>query len=128
MRREPRRAGQRLPRHSRPVVQSAPCVKGLEVGLFPGLLQALGGHDRKLTKPLKKLADNIDNDPSKWSKADRELAGEIMHAWYLGRIGDGPGATVVTYEHALMFDAVSDALKPRTFCATQPGLWATKPA
>jgi hypothetical protein len=92
------------------------------------IFMALGGHDRKLTKPLKKLADNIGNDPSKWSKADRELAGEIMHAWYLGKIGDGPGATVVTYEHALMFDAVSDALKPRTFCATQPGLWATKPA
>ena len=44
------------------------------------------------------------------------------------KVGEGPGAEVVAYEHASMFDAVSDALKPRTFCASQPGLWASKPA
>ena len=92
------------------------------------IFHAMGGNDRAFIAPLEGLAAKVDSAPSSWSDADRKLAGRIIRAWYLGKVGDGPDAEVVTYEHALMFDAVSDALKPRTFCASQPGLWATKPA
>ena len=89
---------------------------------------ALGGHDRAFVAPLEELAAKVDRPPSSWSDADRELAGQIIRGWYLGKVGEGSEADVVTYEHALMFEAVSGALKPRTFCASQPGLWASKPA
>jgi hypothetical protein len=89
---------------------------------------AMGGHDRAFLTPLEGLAAKVNQAPSSWSDADRALAGKIIRAWYLGLVGEGPEATVVSYEHALMFDAVGDALKPRTFCAAQPGYWAQKPA
>jgi hypothetical protein len=89
---------------------------------------ALGGYDRTFMAALQGLAAKLDQPPSSWSDADRELAGRIIRAWYLGKVGEGSDADVITYEHALMFEAVSDALKPRTFCASQPGLWASKPA
>jgi hypothetical protein len=92
------------------------------------IFQAMGGNKRDFIDPLERLASKVGSAPASWDSAERDLAGKIVRAWYLGLVGDGPEATVVSYEHALMFDAVADALKPRTFCAAQPGYWAQKPA
>ncbi len=89
---------------------------------------AMGGHRREFLGPLESLAGKVGQSPSAWSEADRTLAAEIVRAWYLGKVGDGPEAEVVTYEHSLMYEAVAGALEPRTFCASQPGYWAEKPA
>ena len=89
---------------------------------------AMGGHSRKLLGSLESLAGKLGQQPATWGDADRTLAADIVRAWYLGKIGDGPEAEVVTYEHSLMYEAVSGALEPRTFCASQPGYWAEKPA
>lgn len=92
------------------------------------IFRAMGGHSRKYLEPLERLAGKLGQPPSTWADADRSTAADIMRAWYLGKVGDGPGAEVVSYEHSLMYDAVSGALEPRTFCASQPGYWAEKPA
>ena len=89
---------------------------------------AMGGHKRPLLTPLESLASKIEQSPSTWSENDRALATDIIRAWYLGKVGDGPDADVVTYEHSLMYAAVSDTLEPRSFCASEPGYWASKPA
>lgn len=89
---------------------------------------AMGGHSRQLLEPLERLAGKLGQQPSTWADADRALAADILRAWYLGKVGDGPEAEVVSYEHSLMYEAVSGALEPRTFCASQPGYWAEKPA
>lgn len=56
--------------------------------------------------------------------ASEALALRILEAWYLGVV-DG---VVVSYEQALMFDAVADSLGIPTYCAGAPGFWAAKPA
>ena len=89
---------------------------------------AMGGHSREFLDPLERLTGKLGQPPSTWAEADRALAADIVRAWYLGKVGDGPGAEVVSYEHSLMYEAVSGALEPRTFCASQPGYWAEKPA
>ncbi len=89
---------------------------------------AMGGHKRPLLTPLESLAGKIEQAPSNWSEKEQALAANIIRAWYLGQVGDGPDAEVITYEHSLMYAAVSDVLEPRTFCAAEPGSWASKPA
>jgi len=51
----------------------------------------------------------------------------VLSAWYLGKVGEGAHARVVSYENALMFDAVSDVLVIRSYCSNRPGYWAAKP-
>jgi Membrane bound FAD containing D-sorbitol dehydrogenase len=51
------------------------------------------------------------------------LALRIMQGWYLGVVDN----TVVSYEQALMFEAVSDTLPIRSYCFGRPGFWAEKP-
>ncbi|WP_449428435.1 sugar dehydrogenase complex small subunit [Rhodanobacter umsongensis] len=48
---------------------------------------------------------------------------KIMQAWYVGMVDK----TVVTYEQALMFDAVSDNLSIRSYAGGAPGFWAKDP-
>ena len=56
--------------------------------------------------------------------ASEALGLRILEAWYLGVVDD----IVVSYEQALMFDAVADTLGIPTYCAGAPGFWAAKPA
>lgn len=91
------------------------------------IFMALGGHHAELTNALEDLASVAGRNPQSWSDDQRGLARKILKAWYLGKVGDGPDAEVITYEHALMFDPVADALVPRTFCYRKPGYWATAP-
>lgn len=55
----------------------------------------------------------------------------IISAWYLGVVGDDGvtgGAKVVSFESALMFDQVRDAVVVPTYCRAAPGYWVTQPA
>jgi hypothetical protein len=47
----------------------------------------------------------------------------ILQAWYLGTVNK----QIITYEHALVFDACKDVLTIRSYCLAEPGFWATKP-
>ncbi|MBU3059302.1 sugar dehydrogenase complex small subunit [Pseudomonas indica] len=76
---------------------------------------------------LAQLADSLEQDPAQWSDPLQRMTRDLLSGWYLGYIGD-PGQTVlVSYELALMHGLVADVLKPRTYCATRPGDWATLP-
>ncbi|MDB5992224.1 MAG: hypothetical protein JWQ10_3627 [Herbaspirillum sp.] len=55
--------------------------------------------------------------------AQQALALRIMQGWYLGVVDN----TVVSYEQALMFEAVSNTLPIRSYCFGKPGFWAEKP-
>lgn len=55
--------------------------------------------------------------------AQEAAALKIMQAWYVGMVDK----TVVTYEQALMFDAVSDNLSIRSYAGGAPGFWAKDP-
>jgi hypothetical protein len=57
------------------------------------------------------------------SPAQEATASRIMQAWYLGMVDK----TVVIYEQALMFDAVSDNLSIRSYAGGAPGFWANDP-
>ncbi|MGO4743102.1 sugar dehydrogenase complex small subunit [Serratia quinivorans] len=65
--------------------------------------------------------------PTGWSAPQQDIARLILQGWYLGQVGEGENIAVVTYEKALMFDAVSDVLVIRSYCTHRPGYWAAKP-
>lgn len=66
-------------------------------------------------------------EPKNWSQAQQEIARQVLQAWYVGVVGEGANAAVISYENALMFEAVSDVLVIRSYCPNQPGYWAAKP-
>lgn len=51
----------------------------------------------------------------------------IVGAWYLGTVGAGPAARVISYEGALMFESVRDTLAPPSSRCGAPGYWIAKP-
>jgi hypothetical protein len=61
--------------------------------------------------------------PAAAATAQQALALRIMQGWYLGVVDN----TVVSYEQALMFEAVSNTLPIRSYCFGKPGFWAEKP-
>jgi hypothetical protein len=91
------------------------------------LLSALQKNTPDLPQRLQQLAAALlavtAAGLSKAPAAPQALALQIMQAWYLGVVDH----TVVTYEQALMFAAVSDTLPIRSYCAGRPGFWAEKP-
>lgn len=89
---------------------------------------ALGDGKREFLRALESLAEKVGQPAAGWTEDDRALAADILSAWYLGQVGEGADAKVITYEHSLMYAAVAGALAPRTFCASEPGQWASKPA
>ena len=88
------------------------------------LLEAQQG----FTAGLKALLPLPTGDPASWSKAQQKTASEVVSAWYLGKVGEGAEAQVVSYEKALMFDAVAGVLVIRSYCSGKPGYWAAHPA
>jgi hypothetical protein len=66
--------------------------------------------------------------PEQWSPTQQKTASEVLSAWYLGKVGKGAEAQVVSYEKALMFDAVAGVLVIRSYCSGKPGYWAAQPA
>lgn len=94
-------------------------------------------------KALKALSPSFDNDVNTlaeemsangdFSKATamspdiKKTAMDILSAWYTGIVGKGVNAQVITYRHALEFNAVDDVLGVRSYCISKPGSWAEKP-
>lgn len=91
------------------------------------LFQALVQRDSALKQSLVELLDRLGDAPDSWNERQQWLARQILGGWYLGQIGDDTGATVVTYEQALMFRAVDDVLVIRSYCPNKPGFWAAQP-
>ena len=91
--------------------------------IYQVLLSKIGGFDQKLAllQPLP------DGDPAQWPPLQQQIARKILQGWYIGVIGEGADAAVISFENALMFDAVSDVLVIRSYCPNKPGYWAAKP-
>ena len=85
--------------------------------LFAALQKTTPGLAQRLVPLTQSLA------AGQLDTASQALALRILQAWYLGLV-DG---AVVTYEQALMFDAVADTVGIPTYCAGAPGFWAAKP-
>jgi hypothetical protein len=52
---------------------------------------------------------------------------EIVSAWYLGVVGEGETAKLVTYENALMFRPTRDVTAPPATGGGEFGSWSAKP-
>lgn len=57
----------------------------------------------------------------------RDAAMAVVTAWYTGTVVAGQKATVVAYEHALMYRPVADALTVPTYCNEGPMWWTAAP-
>lgn len=79
------------------------------------------------TVGLAQLQPLSQGKAGQWSAAQRKTARDVLSAWYLGKVGEGAQAQVVSYEKALMFDAVADVLVIRSYCSNRPGYWAEQP-
>lgn len=91
--------------------------------IYQILLGKIGGFDQKLAllQPLPA------GEPAQWPPLQQQIARQILQGWYIGVIGEGADAAVISFENALMFDAVSDVLVIRSYCPNKPGYWAAKP-
>jgi hypothetical protein len=94
---------------------------GLDRDVGLRLLAALQKSVPDLQQQMPKLAAALAAGSA--DAAQQTLALKILEAWYLGTVDN----SVITYEQALMFGAVSDTLVIRSYCANQPGYWAAKP-
>ncbi|MDC0611385.1 sorbitol dehydrogenase family protein [Vibrio sp.] len=99
----------------------------LSVRIHQALKDSEQNFDRRLNTlssemSKKSLEKNYDLTPSSQS-----LAKLIISAWYTGIVGSGTKARVITYRHALQFEAVKDVLQIRSYCPNRPGFWAAKP-
>jgi len=90
------------------------------------IFRAMGGDKTEFVKALGRLNTPI-SSAADWSEQDKELARQVIQSWYLGHVGDGVDAKVIAYEDALMFDAVSGTLVPRSYCYRKPGYWSANP-
>ena len=96
---------------------------GLAAGLYRLLVKQPG-----FTAGLLQLQPLPQGSPGAWSAAQQKTASDVLSAWYLGKVGEGAEAQVVSYEKALMFDAVAGVLVIRSYCSGKPGYWAAQPA
>jgi len=67
----------------------------------------------------------LDLFPDNPGEADKRspVAKLIVSAWFLGVVGK----TLVTYERALIYRHTADLFPVRTYCAGEPGSWASAP-
>jgi len=85
------------------------------------LLAALEKNAPDATLGLSQLAIALKAETL--NAAQEATAFRIMQAWYVGVVDK----TVVVFEQALMFDAVSDNLSIRSYAGGAPGFWAKDP-
>jgi hypothetical protein len=73
------------------------------------------------------LAELVHADgPTHGSQALQTLARRIVAEWYSGIYETGQGPAVATFEHALLWRALSYT-KPLAYCGGEMGHWATPP-
>jgi len=58
--------------------------------------------------------------------AAKAAARRIISAWYLGVVDDVPGAKVIAYELALMFQPTADVMTIPTYAISGPNGWSAK--
>jgi hypothetical protein len=58
--------------------------------------------------------------------APKASALRIISAWYLGVVDNVPGATVIAYELALMFQPTADVMTIPTYAIAGPNGWNAK--
>ena len=90
------------------------------------IFRAMGGDNKEFVAALGRLNTPV-SSAAEWSAQDKELARQVIRSWYLGYVGEGVDAKVIAYEDALMFDAVSGTLEPRSYCYRKPGCWSANP-
>ena len=84
-------------------------------------LAALEAANPGFSSVLSNLAAALETNVLDAAQQGTVLA--IMKAWYTGMVG----RTVVTFEKALMFEAVADVLPVRSYCGGKPNFWAENP-
>jgi hypothetical protein len=91
---------------------------------FPDRLTALA--DALDAAGLRDMRD-FDRSSAAAQPALRTTAIEIVSAWYLGIVGIGASAKLVTYENALMYRPTRDITRPPATGFSEFGSWAAKP-
>ncbi|MCM5704816.1 sorbitol dehydrogenase family protein [Larsenimonas salina] len=114
-------------------VSQAVCEKSaLNPAVGRALMTALSRTDDGFAEHLNALSKALEHNgldalAGNADSAVAQTAKRILSAWYTGIVGEGEHARVVTYRHALQFQAVDDVLVIRTYCPNEPGFWAEKP-
>jgi Membrane bound FAD containing D-sorbitol dehydrogenase len=79
--------------------------------------------DQRKIDPLR-LQQVLDTEHSTLAALPRK----IMTAWYIGVVGQSQNARCLSFETSLVYQTVSDHLKPPSYCYGVYGSWAEKPA
>jgi hypothetical protein len=95
---------------------------GLDRTVGARLLAALQRATPDFPRQMRQLSDVVSSG-GLLAAPQRSCAMQIVQGWYRGLIGD----VVVSYEQALMFDAVSDTIPVRSYCSGAPGFWSARP-
>lgn len=81
----------------------------------------------ELLTNMKKLQPLPTSTPNQWEATLQQTVRQILAGWYLGVAEQQGQPRLVSYEQALMFDAVSDILGIRSYCSNKPGYWQERP-
>lgn len=94
----------------------------------------LCAYDKDFPKKVKLLGQYVDGKSVESSKlyhpinaGAAEAAAQIGKAWYLGVMGNGARATVITYEGALMFNNVKDISTIPSYASGNYISWSQAP-
>jgi hypothetical protein len=106
--------------------------QGLSPILSERFFQTLQDHNPRFENNLRALVKEMAQIETQLltttlTPAAQQTAKTIISAWYTGIVGSGTEAQVITYRHALQFQAVDDVLEIRSYCPNKPGFWAEKP-
>lgn len=92
-------------------------------GKFSERLDAMWNWVQGEKVPLAQLNERLKAAKPEWA----DVPGQVMQAWYLGIVGGGTQAKVVTYEFALNAQTVSDKLRPPSYSYGVYGSWTSNP-
>jgi hypothetical protein len=70
-----------------------------------------------------KTVQDFRSSPLYLDGENRETAGKLVAALYLGVVGDGDAATLVSYEAALMFAPTQDLTPIPSYAIGGPAYW-----
>ncbi|MEX3964599.1 sugar dehydrogenase complex small subunit [Paraburkholderia sp. EG286B] len=73
--------------------------------------------NKKNTRVVEDFFPDVPDGPVK------EAALAIISAWYLGVVVDEPGAEVIAYEHALMYQPTRDVMTIPSYARSRPNGW-----
>ncbi len=108
--------------------------QGLDARVVSRAFAALGGTTPRFEERAHALWDAISgaglktvqdfrSSPLYLDGENRETAGKLVAALYLGVVGDGDAATLVSYEAALMFAPTQDLTPIPSYAIGGPAYW-----